>query len=165
MLANYLAGHFLGEPLHDWDVSRPARISGSRFPTVPAIIGTSGSTRRSATSARPISGASQHGEQGLTIGGGKASSRGEMHHFIGKDITYFHTLFWRRCFPELARTGACRRRCIYPRIFDRQAAKEIVKKQRARSLRATDLPGTSRSGVFAILLRLEIVVWPSMTST
>src|SRR5208337_2640856 len=35
----------------------------------------------------------------------KADSRAEMHHFIGKDILYFHTLFW----PAVLE-GACMRR-------------------------------------------------------
>ena len=65
--------------------------SASRFPTVPATTGTSGSTRRSATSPRPSSGAIGTASRS-TIGG--AVHDVEIHHFIGKDITYFHTLFW-----------------------------------------------------------------------
>ena len=34
-MANYLTGHFLGEPLHDWDVSRPAPYFGFEIPDSP----------------------------------------------------------------------------------------------------------------------------------
>ena len=34
-VANYLKGHFLGEPLHDWDVSRPAPYFGFEIPDSP----------------------------------------------------------------------------------------------------------------------------------
>ncbi len=34
-IANYLAGHFLGEPLHNWDVSRPAPYFGFEIPDSP----------------------------------------------------------------------------------------------------------------------------------
>ena len=34
-VANYLAGHFLGEPLRDWDVSRPAPYFGFEIPDAP----------------------------------------------------------------------------------------------------------------------------------
>ena len=33
--ANYLKGHFLNEPLHDWDVSRPAPYFGFEIPDSP----------------------------------------------------------------------------------------------------------------------------------
>ena len=31
-VANYLKGHFLGEPLRDWDISRPAPYFGFEIP-------------------------------------------------------------------------------------------------------------------------------------
>ena len=65
--------------------------SASRFPTARATTGTSGSTPRSATWARRCSGASGSGEQ---FDDWWRSPETEIHHFIGKDITYFHTLFW-----------------------------------------------------------------------
>ncbi len=34
-IANYLKGHFLGEPLHDWDISRPAPYFGFEIPDSP----------------------------------------------------------------------------------------------------------------------------------
>ena len=34
-ISNYLAGHFLGEPLRDWDVSRPAPYFGFEIPDAP----------------------------------------------------------------------------------------------------------------------------------
>ena len=89
-IANYLKGHFLGEPLHDWDISRPAPYFGFEIPDSPdnywyvwfdAPIGYLGSLRQWCD---------RHGEQFDDWIHGDA----EMHHFIGKDITYFHTLFW-----------------------------------------------------------------------
>ena len=90
-VANYLKGHFLGDPLRDWDVSRPAPYFGFEIPDSPgnywyvwfdAPIGYMASTK-----------------QWCDREGGKfeewwQSAETEIHHFIGKDITYFHTLFW-----------------------------------------------------------------------
>ncbi len=62
-VANYLKGHFLGEPLRDWDVSRPAPYFGFEIPDSPgnywyvwfdAPIGYLASTRRMVRSARGI---------------------------------------------------------------------------------------------------------------
>ena len=110
-VANYLKGHFLGEPLRDWDVSRPAPYFGFEIPDSPgnywyvwfdAPIGYMAST---------IEWCRKHGEnfddwwreQGSVVSGQESgnselgprnSELREIHHFIGKDITYFHTLFW-----------------------------------------------------------------------
>ncbi len=90
-IANYLKGHFLGEPLHDWDVSRPAPYFGFEIPDSPgnywyvwfdAPIGYIGSTAEWCE---------KHGER---FDDWWRSPETEIHHFIGKDITYFHTLFW-----------------------------------------------------------------------
>ncbi len=90
-VANYLAGHFLGEPLRDWDVSRPAPYFGFEIPDSPgnywyvwfdAPIGYIASTRQWCQ---------RHGEK---FDDWWRSPQTEIHHFIGKDITYFHTLFW-----------------------------------------------------------------------
>ena len=90
-VANYLQGHFLGEPLRDWDISRPAPYFGFEIPDSPgnywyvwfdAPIGYIGSTQQWCD---------RHGEQNDDWW---RSEQTEIHHFIGKDITYFHTLFW-----------------------------------------------------------------------
>ena len=90
-IANYLTGHFLGEPLHDWDVSRPAPYFGFEIPDSPgnywyvwfdAPIGYIGSTLQWCR------------RQGEKLDDWWRSPETEIHHFIGKDITYFHTLFW-----------------------------------------------------------------------
>ncbi len=94
-IANYLAGHFLGEPLRDWDVSRPAPYFGFEIPDATghywyvwfdAPIGYLAATSEWCEA---------HGESfdawWRPAAGGP---RPEIHHFIGKDITYFHTLFW-----------------------------------------------------------------------
>ena len=57
-VANYLKGHFLGEPLRDWDVSRPAPYFGFEISGQdPDTTGTSGSTHRLATWHRRWNGA------------------------------------------------------------------------------------------------------------
>ncbi len=90
-VANYLKGHFLGEPLHDWDVSRPAPYFGFEIPDSPgnfwyvwfdAPIGYMGSTKEWCQ------------RRGEDFDAWWRSLETELHHFIGKDITYFHTLFW-----------------------------------------------------------------------
>jgi len=97
-VANYLKGHFLHEPLRDWDVSRPAPYFGFEIPDSPgnywyvwfdAPIGYMASTRQWCD---------RHGEQ---FDDWWRSDRTEIHHFIGKDITYFHTLFW----PAMLKTA------------------------------------------------------------
>ncbi len=90
-VANYLKGHFLCEPLRDWDVSRPAPYFGFEIPDAPgnywyvwfdAPIGYIASTQQWCQA---------HDEQ---LDDWWKSPQTEIHHFIGKDITYFHTLFW-----------------------------------------------------------------------
>ncbi len=95
-IANYLAGHFLGEPLRDWDVSRPAPYFGFEIPDAPghfwyvwfdAPVGYIAATEEWCAA---------RGETLATWWGRGAPNEppAEIHHFIGKDITYFHTLFW-----------------------------------------------------------------------
>jgi methionyl-tRNA synthetase len=97
-VANYLKGHFLGEPLRDWDVSRPAPYFGFEIPDSPgnywyvwfdAPIGYLASTWEWCK------------RQGERLEDWWQSADSEVHHFIGKDITYFHTLFW----PAMLKTA------------------------------------------------------------
>jgi methionyl-tRNA synthetase len=90
-IANYLKGHFLGEPLRDWDISRPAPYFGFEIPDSPgnywyvwfdAPIGYVASTQQWCA------------RTGEKLDDWWRSPKTEIHHFIGKDITYFHTLFW-----------------------------------------------------------------------
>ena len=90
-IANYLKGHFLGEPLRDWDISRPAPYFGFEIPDFPenywyvwfdAPIGYIASTMQWCEKTCEY------------LEDWWCSSDCEIHHFIGKDITYFHTLFW-----------------------------------------------------------------------
>ncbi len=103
-VANYLKGHFLHEPLRDWDISRPGPYFGFEIPDSPgnywyvwfdAPIGYMASTRQWCE---------REGENfddwwRPDPDGDKPPA--EIHHFIGKDITYFHTLFW----PGMLRTA------------------------------------------------------------
>jgi methionyl-tRNA synthetase len=100
-VANYLKGHFLGEPLRDWDISRPAPYFGFEIPDSPgnywyvwfdAPIGYIASTWQWCK---------RTGEQ---LDDWWKSPDVEIHHFIGKDITYFHTLFW----PGMLKTAGFR---------------------------------------------------------
>ncbi len=90
-IANYLKGHFLGEPLRDWDISRPAPYFGFEIPDSPgnywyvwfdAPIGYIASTQQWCD------------RTGEKLDAWWRSPACEIHHFLGKDITYFHTLFW-----------------------------------------------------------------------
>ena len=97
-IARFLAANFLSEPLRDWDVSRPAPYFGFEIPEVPgakvhvpgqywyvwfdAPLGYASTT---------VQWARAHGER---FDDWWRSEQAELHHFIGKDIVYFHTLFW-----------------------------------------------------------------------
>jgi len=98
-VANYLKAQFLGEPLRDWDVSRPARYFGFEIPGFPdnywyvwfdAPIGYLGSLGDwCQQSGEKFDAWWLRGQPGEEVRGSS-----EIHHFIGKDIMYFHTLFW-----------------------------------------------------------------------
>ncbi len=99
--ANYLKNYFLNEPLRDWDVSRPAPYFGFEIPDSPgnywyvwfdAPIGYIGATAEWCQC------------QGETLDDWWKSEKTEIHHFIGKDIQYFHTLFW----PAMLKTAGFR---------------------------------------------------------
>ncbi len=90
-VANNLKGQFLSAPLRDWDISRPAPYFGFEIPDSPgnywyvwfdAPIGYMASTKQWCD---------QNGED---FDRWWRNEDCEVHHFIGKDITYFHTLFW-----------------------------------------------------------------------
>jgi methionyl-tRNA synthetase len=90
-VANYLKGHFLADELRDWDISRPAPYFGFEIPDSPgnywyvwfdAPIGYIASTKDWCD------------DNGQQLADWWKNPECEVHHFIGKDITYFHTLFW-----------------------------------------------------------------------
>jgi methionyl-tRNA synthetase len=89
--ARWLAATFLHEPLRDWDVSRPAPYFGFEIPDAPghffyvwvdAPVGYMSAT------------ADWCEATGERFDRWWRNERCEIHHFIGKDIAYFHTLFW-----------------------------------------------------------------------
>ncbi len=106
-IQNYLRGHFLEkparegpgyEPLRPWDVSRPAPYFGFEIPDSPgnyfyvwfdAPLGYVAAT------------ADWCEKTGERFDDWWRSEEVEIHHFIGKDITYFHTLFW----PAMLKTA------------------------------------------------------------
>jgi methionyl-tRNA synthetase len=83
---------WFSQGLKDWDISRDAPYFGFEIPDAPgkyfyvwfdAPIGYLGSFLQFCA------------HSGLNFADFlKADSKAEMHHFIGKDILYFHTLFW-----------------------------------------------------------------------
>lgn len=96
--ANYLKNFFLNEPLRDWDISRPAPYFGFEIPDSPgnywyvwfdAPTGYMGSTRKWCEL------------EGEDFDDWWRNPDTEIHHFIGKDIQYFHTLFW----PAMLKTA------------------------------------------------------------
>ncbi|MGI8979896.1 MAG: methionine--tRNA ligase [Pirellulaceae bacterium] len=99
-VANYLKGHFLGEPLRDWDVSRPAPYFGFEIPDSPGnywYVWFDAPIGYMASLAQWCQKTGEKFEDWWPRGELAESAIGassEIHHFIGKDITYFHTLFW-----------------------------------------------------------------------
>ncbi len=96
--ANYLKNFFLNEPLRDWDISRPGPYFGFEIPDSPgnywyvwydAPIGYIGTTKQWCDA------------NGENLDDWWKSESTEIHHFIGKDIQYFHTLFW----PAMLKTA------------------------------------------------------------
>ena len=100
-IANWLEASFLSEPLRDWDVSRPAPYFGFEIPDAPghyfyvwvdAPIGYISATKDWCDA------------RGHDLAHWWKNDDCETHHFIGKDIAYFHTLFWP---AMLATAGYC----------------------------------------------------------
>ncbi|MCB1064576.1 MAG: methionine--tRNA ligase [Verrucomicrobiae bacterium] len=96
--ANYLKGFFLNQALRDWDISRPGPYFGFEIPDSPgnywyvwfdAPIGYIGTSKQWCD---------LHGEN---FDDWWRNPESEIHHFIGKDIQYFHTLFW----PAMLKTA------------------------------------------------------------
>ncbi|MFK7894877.1 MAG: methionine--tRNA ligase [Myxococcota bacterium] len=96
--ANWLKGTFLAETLRDWDISRPAPYFGFEIPDAPgqyfyvwldAPIGYISTTKEWCDA---------NGDQ---LDNWWRNPDSEIHHFIGKDIAYFHTLFW----PAMLKTA------------------------------------------------------------
>jgi len=95
-VANYLAGHFLGEPLRDWDVSRPAPYFGFEIPDAPGHYWYVWFDAPIGYLAATTEWCADRGDafDAWWGRGGTNEPPAEIHHFIGKDIVYFHTLFW-----------------------------------------------------------------------
>jgi methionyl-tRNA synthetase len=96
--ANWLRATFLSEPLRDWDISRPAPYFGFEIPDAPgnffyvwldAPIGYIATTQEWCEA------------RGGSLDDWWRNPDCEIHHFIGKDIAYFHTLFW----PAMLKTA------------------------------------------------------------
>lgn len=97
-VANYLKGQFLSDELRDWDVSRPAPYFGFEIPDLQghywyvwfdAPIGYVASTKQWCD------------QQSEDFDTWWKDPETEVHHFIGKDIQYFHCLFW----PAMLKTA------------------------------------------------------------
>ncbi|MDJ0974411.1 MAG: methionine--tRNA ligase [Planctomycetota bacterium] len=100
-VANYLKGFFLGEPLKEWDISRPAPYFGFEIPDAPgqfwyvwfdAPIGYVSSTKEWCD------------KTGEDFDTWWRSPDTRIVHVIGKDIIYFHCLFW----PAMLKTAGFR---------------------------------------------------------
>ena len=98
-VASYLTNFFLGEPLRDWDVSRPAPYFGFEIPDAPghywyvwfdAPIGYLASLKEYCDRTGEDFDAWWRTNEGDTA----STDASEIVHVIGKDITYFHALFW-----------------------------------------------------------------------
>jgi methionyl-tRNA synthetase len=90
-VANYLKNFFLNEPLRDWDVSRPAPYFGFEIPDAPGhhwYVWFDAPIGYMAATAEWCEQASESFDDWWR------SFDTEIVHVIGKDIQYFHTLFW-----------------------------------------------------------------------
>lgn len=98
-VANYLKGHFLGDAdseagakeLRDWDVSRPAPYFGFEIPDEPGHFWYVWFDAPVGYIASTLEWCRQNDQR---LEDWWNNEEVEIHHFIGKDITYFHTLFW-----------------------------------------------------------------------
>jgi methionyl-tRNA synthetase len=99
-MSRWIKNTFLGDKLRDWDISRPAPYSGFEIPDAPGnyfyvwfdaplgyIAILTDWCAQDAKRGAPGSWWPKKGDAAF----GKDP---EVHHFIGKDIAYFHTLFW-----------------------------------------------------------------------
>ncbi len=103
-------GEWFASGLNDWDISRDAPYFGFEIPDAPgkyfyvwldAPIGYMASFKNLCDSPRPLAGEGL-GERGNLTKTEKLNfdeywnkdSKTELYHFIGKDILYFHALFW-----------------------------------------------------------------------
>lgn len=107
-VARFLAQNFLSEPLRDWDISRPAPYFGFEIPEVPgAPVHVPGQywyvwfDAPLGYAATTLQWARAHGER---FDDWWRSEQAELVHVIGKDIVYFHTLFW----PAMLKTAGLR---------------------------------------------------------
>ena len=90
-IENYLSGQFLSKPLLPWDVSRPAPYFGFEIPDFP---GNCWYVWFDAPTGYMASTWEWCKKNGQNLADWWKNPNTEIHHFIGKDITYFHTLFW-----------------------------------------------------------------------
>ncbi|MDR2170495.1 MAG: methionine--tRNA ligase [Planctomycetaceae bacterium] len=90
-IANYLTGQFLNDELRSWDVSRPAPYFGFEIPESSNDYWYVWFDAPSGYVASTMQWCKLSGRDFDKIWRNKET---EVHHFIGKDITYFHTLFW-----------------------------------------------------------------------
>jgi methionyl-tRNA synthetase len=97
-IAEWLGGNATSSTLADWDISRDAPYFGIEIPDAPgkyfyvwldAPIGYLASLKNYFDSGK----ASENGES-RSFDEFLAAPEVEQYHFIGKDIIYFHTLFW-----------------------------------------------------------------------
>ena len=107
-IANWLHGAFLNEELRDWDVSRPAPYFGFEIPDAPgnyfyvwvdAPVGYIASLTDACAMGKVVGTPSKWWPKDGDAGFNDPTV--EIRHFIGKDITYFHALFW----PAMLKTA------------------------------------------------------------
>jgi len=90
-VANYLRRHFLGEPLRDLGISRPAPYFGFQIPDSPGKYWCAQFDAPIGYIASTWDWCERYGER---LDDWWRSDDTEVHHFIGKDLTCSHTLLW-----------------------------------------------------------------------
>ena len=93
---NYLTGQFLSKPLLSWDVSRPAPYFGFEIPDSPNNYWYVWFDAPTGYMASTWEWCKLNNRKGADrdFADWWKNPQTEIHHFLGKDITYFHTLFW-----------------------------------------------------------------------
>ncbi len=90
-MAKWVTNTFLADTLRDWDVSRPAPYFGFEIPDAPGNFFYVWWDAPIGYIATTLEWCQAHGQR---LERWWKDAGAEIHHFIGKDITYFHTLFW-----------------------------------------------------------------------
>ncbi len=140
---------WFSQGLRDWDISRDAPYFGFEIPDAPGKYSTFGSMRPIGYLASFTQLCERTGLKFDDFLG--VDSRAELHHFIGKDILYFHTLFWPAVLQASGMRRPTLRACAWFRHHQRPEDVEVARHLHHRA----PLLGSVRPRIPALLLRRQ----------